>query len=230
MSESGGKLERAMTMVLTLCAVLFAAILVKREFLDGDTRAVYAERSTVPERVDNWDELRANGLALHSPAAPVVVVEFADLECPACKQFHTRLKDAAADLDTDVGLVMVHFPLATHRFARPAARALECAHAAGAGARFVDVAYAKQDSFGLKPWTGYAAEAGVRDTAAFAACASDTAPVARVDNGRRLGESMDLTGTPTVIINGWRFPTVPNDTQLRAALKALMAGKAPPGA
>ena len=225
MTESSGKLERAMTMVLTLCAVLFAAILIKREFLDGGAPA---ERSTVPERIANWDELRANGIPLRSPEAKVVVVEFADLECPACKQFHTRLEKAAAELDTDVGLVMLHFPLDTHRFARPAARALECAAAAGAAARFVDLAYAKQDSFGLKPWTGYAAEAGVRDTVAFAACARETAPVERVERGRRIGEAMDLHGTPAVIINGWRFPSPPNDSQLRGAIKALMAGKEPP--
>ncbi|MBW3655682.1 MAG: DsbA family protein [Gemmatimonadetes bacterium] len=230
MSESNGKLERAMTMVLTLCAVLFAAILVKREFLDGNAPVTYAERSTVPERVGNWDELLANGIALRSPGARVVVVEFADLECPACRQFHMRLDKAAADLNTEVGLVMLHFPLNTHRFAQPAARALECAAAAGAAARFVDVAYAKQDSFGLKPWTGYAAEAGVRDTVAFAACARDTAPVERVERGRRIGEGMDLRGTPMVIINGWRFPSPPSDTQLRGAIKALIAGKPPPKA
>ncbi len=228
MSEKSGRLERAMSMVLTLCAVLFAGILVKRELVDaGPTTPVL---STTPERVGNWEELRAAGVPIRSPAAPIVVVEFADLECPACRAFHTRLAETAADMKVDVGLVMVHYPLPMHRFARPAARALECAHSAGAGARFLDVAYAQQDSFGLKPWSAYAAEAGVRDTAAFATCARDTAPIARVEQGRRLGEALDVNGTPTILINGWRFPTVPSDAQLRGAIRAFQQGKEPPGA
>lgn len=225
MGQRSDKLERVLSLVLTVCAVAFAVILARRELFGG--RAAADSATAAPVRVSNWSELQAAGLALRSPDAPVVVVEFADLECPACKRFHTRLAAAAAELDTEVGLVMVHFPIATHRFARPAARALECAHAAGAGARFADLAYAKQDSLGLKSWVSYAAEAGVRDTAAFVACARDEAPVARVERGRQLGEAMGVQGTPTVIINGWRFPAVPDDAQLREALRAAARGEAP---
>jgi protein-disulfide isomerase len=226
MGQRSDKLERVLSLVLTVCAVVFAVILARRELFGG--RAAAASPATeAPVRVSNWSELRSAGLALRAPDAPVVVVEFADLECPACKRFHTRLEAVAAELDTEVGLVMVHFPIATHRFARPAARALECAHAAGAGARFVDLAYAKQDSLGLKSWASYAAEAGVRDTAAFGACARDAAPVERVERGRRLGDAIGVRGTPTVIINGWRFPAVPDDAQLRAALRAAARGEAP---
>jgi len=125
---------------------------------------------------------------------------------------------------------MVHYPLSMHRFALPAARALECASSLGAAARFVDAAYAKQDSFGLKPWVGYAQEAGVGDTLAFSACLRDTARVERVEKGRRLGDSMKVRGTPVVIINGWRFSSVPNDNVLRETIKALMVGKPPPAA
>jgi protein-disulfide isomerase len=124
---------------------------------------------------------------------------------------------------------MVHFPLSMHRFAKPAARALECAYTSGAAARFVDVAFAKQDSFGLKPWVGYAVEAGVRDTSAFSFCVKDTSRIKRIDEGRRLGEAMNLQGTPGIVINGWQFQGVPNDAQLRGAIKALAAGDAPPG-
>lgn len=224
-----GKAERAMSLVLTVCAVVFAVILIKREFIDRDPGTLPRQESAAPEQVANWQELRSRGLSLGSPSAAIIVVEFADLECPACKTFHMRLKKTAADLRVDVGLVIVHYPLSIHRFARPAARALECANSLGAGARFVDVAYAKQDSFGLKSWASYAQEAGVRDTATFAACARDTARVERVEQGRLLGESMKVRGTPLVIINGWRFSNVPNDTDLREIIKALMRGEPPPG-
>lgn len=224
------KTERAISIVLTACALLFAGILVKREFIDRDDVAVPGLETTPPEQVDNWEELLAHGLSLRSREAPITVVEFADLECPACKQFHMRFNEAVADLDADVRLVMLHYPLPIHRFANAAARALECANSQGAAGRFVDLAYAKQDSFGLKPWVGYAQEAGVRDTSAFAACVRDTARVDRIEQGRRIAASMKVRGTPVVIINGWRFSRPPSDAQLRETIKALLAGETPPDA
>ncbi len=230
MSENGGKLERVTSLVLTLCAIFFVGLLAKREFFDRGVRAPQSQGSDVPVQVANWNELLAQAIPIRSPDAPVVVMEFADLECPACKRFNSRLEETVRDLHADVGLVMLHFPLPMHRFAKPAARALECASSMGAGAQFVDIAYAKQDSFGLKPWTGYAQEAGIEDTVAYSACVRDTTRIERVERGLRLGESLKLRGTPSVIINGWRFPTVPSDDQLRETIKALMAGRTPPGA
>lgn len=230
MSERGIHLERVGNIILVVCALVFATILVKREFFDTPSRAAATSQSGPPERVKNWDQLRANAVALRAPDAPVVVLEFADLECPACKAFYERLNQTAAAMHANVGLMMVHYPLTVHRFARPAARAMECANAQGEGPKFVDVAYAKQDSFGLKPWASYAKEAGVPNLDAFQACAQDTARIARVEEGRRLGQVMEVHWTPTIIINGWRFPGVPTDEQLRSTIQALEAGKAPPGA
>lgn len=230
MSDNSGKFERAMSMVLTVCAVLFVGILTKKEFFGRGAQALQGQESGAPERISNWDELLAHAIPIRSPDAPVVVMEFADLECPACKRFNTRLEQTVRDLHADVGLVMLHYPLPMHRFAKPAARALECASSFGASARFVDLAYAKQDSFGLKPWVGYAEEAGIQDTVAYSACVRDTARIERVEQGLHLGQSLKIQGTPSVIINGWRFATVPGDDQLREAIKALMAGHDPPGA
>lgn len=224
------KTERAMSIVLTACALLFAGILLKREFVDRDAVQRPGLETTPPEQVANWEELLAHGLSLRSPDAPIIVVEFADLECPACKQFHTRFSETVAEMQAEVGLVMLHYPLSIHRFANAAARALECADSQGAASRFVDLAYAKQDSFGLKPWVDYAQEAGVRDTSVFGACVRGTATIDRLEQGTRIAASMNVRGTPTVIINGWRFSSPPSDAQLRGTIKALLAGKTPPDA
>jgi protein-disulfide isomerase len=155
---------------------------------------------------------------------------FADLECPACKRFHGRLREAAIAAGIDVDLRLIHFPLTIHRFANQAGIALECAARGGEGADFVDLAYAKQDSFGLKSWVSYAKEAGISDTASFEACMREPTSLARVNAGRLLGDSLDIRGTPVVVINGWRFHRVPADTELREILETLASNKAPPGA
>ena len=122
--------ERILSTALTICAVVFAGVLIKREFFDPKA-GVQGSAEAAPSLINNWRELRNEGIPLRSPDAPVVVVEFSDLECPACKQFHSELKDAANDLHSNIGLVMLHYPLSIHRFANAAARALECASSAG---------------------------------------------------------------------------------------------------
>jgi peroxiredoxin len=158
------KVDRAISAILTMLAIVFTGVLLKREFWPNSGAPV--AESTEPTRVTNWNELVTTGLSLQAHQPKIVVVEFADLECPVCSAFHRRLQTIVADLNADVGVVLQHFPLAMHRFARPSARALECANSFGIASQFLTAAYA-QDSFGIKSWTQFAHEEGVQDTLQF---------------------------------------------------------------
>jgi len=64
------------------------------------------------------------------PDAPVVVVEFADFECPACAVHAVETQPAIDQALVDTGQIMwvfKHLPLPTHRQAPAAAAAAECA-------------------------------------------------------------------------------------------------------
>jgi protein-disulfide isomerase len=119
----------------------------------------------------------------------------------------------------------VHFPLPQHRFARPAARAAECAHDQGLFDKFQDLVYSKQDSLGLKSWISYAEEARVPELRRFERCVADTARVARIEAGILLDKQLAVRGTPTVILNGSRFWNPPSQTELLQAIAALKDGK-----
>jgi protein-disulfide isomerase len=121
----------------------------------------------------------------------------------------------------------VHFPLPRHTFARPAARAAECASDQDRVLAFHDLLYEKQDSLGLKPWSSYASEAMVPDMTRFASCVTDTAIVARIEAGIALGKRLALRGTPTVLVNGWRFEHPPTQVELLQTIEALREGKQP---
>lgn len=84
-----------------------------------------------------------------------------------------------------------------------------------------------QDSFGLKPWSEYARAAGVPDLAAFDVCIKNTDPIPRVVEGKRLGKELDVRGTPTVIINGWKMGRPPSEQELETMIRAVLAGKSP---
>jgi len=118
-----GRLERVTDVTLAASALLVAGILILREFRPAPAEAARRQN----EYVENWERFLTSGIWIGPGDASVTIIEFADLECPACRLFHGMLRDALAQIDDPVALVFVHFPLEQHRFARPAARVLECA-------------------------------------------------------------------------------------------------------
>jgi protein-disulfide isomerase len=156
--------------------------------------------------------------------ARVKIIEFADYECPYCRKFHDSYALTKKAIGSDVALLYIHFPLSMHRFAGPAIRASDCAGAQGQFPRFSELLFEKQDSFGLKPWVEFAKEAGIADLPAFKRCIDDQRVTPKTQAGIAAGEKLKLEGTPTIIINGWRYWVNPFDSLtdiVRASLRAV---------
>ncbi|MEN9582324.1 MAG: hypothetical protein RL641_278 [Candidatus Parcubacteria bacterium] len=63
-----------------------------------------------------------------NPNAKIMIVEYTDLECPFCKQFHPTLQKIVAESNGTVGWVLRHYPIdGLHSKARHEAEATECA-------------------------------------------------------------------------------------------------------
>jgi len=214
------KIDAIATIVMCLAALFVAGMVGFRKAPSARRGLIDIPYSATP--VANWDTLVRAGIRVGDPNSRVTIVEFADFECPFCARFSESINQVEAEFGKDVSHVFVHYPLRSHRFARPAARAAECASAQGHFKSMQDVLFAKQDSLGLKSWVSYAAEAGVLDTASFSHCASDAKPLASVEEGLRLGAGLGVTGTPTVIINGLRYSSPPGDS-LSAIVRAALA-------
>jgi protein-disulfide isomerase len=161
--------------------------------------------------------------------APVQLAEFADFECPFCASFHKDLKALRDRFPNQVALTFVHFPLPMHRFAEPAARVAECADDQGQFERMHDLLFEQQGQFGLRPWSDFASDAGVANSAAFEACIKRTDPIPRVTEGKALGNQLDVQFTPTVVINGWKLGRPPTLDELDHMVKLILAGKSPVG-
>lgn len=98
---------------------------------DTSAQAFRNTNSPVAENIRPVDE---NDHILGDPSAPVVIVEFSDLECPFCKRFHETMKQVLEKYGESgqVAWVYRHFPLdSIHSKARKEAEATECAQELG---------------------------------------------------------------------------------------------------
>jgi protein-disulfide isomerase len=223
----GVKLDALVATTMVLCAVVTTGLVVRREVRDLPMSRAPVEQK--PTLIAHWRDDFKEGVRIGGAAAPVQLIEFADFECPYCASFHKDAKLLRARYPTQVALTFVHFPLAMHRFAEPAARVAECADDQGRFEAMYDLLFEQQDKLGLKPWRDFAREAGVPDTAAFETCVNSTAPIPRVSEGKALGNALNVQGTPTVVINGWKLARPPTLEELDHMVKAILAGDSPVG-
>jgi protein-disulfide isomerase len=206
-----------------LATVTVALALVHREFFPAQGKPVVRPN---PVHVADWQTIVPAARTLGDPNAPVKVIEFADLQCPFCRDFNSRMKAVQAKYRNSVALVFVHFPLPFHPHAQPAARAAECASSQGRFEQMIDSLYAGQASYGNRSWATYAKAAGVEDSTAFASCMADTASPPLVQAGLAIGRRLKVTATPTVFVNDLRFGIPPTDSELDAAIVKALAANA----
>jgi protein-disulfide isomerase len=219
------KFDSVITAIFLVCAIGTTGAIIHREFFGSTPGRAQAEQK--PIFLKEWRTDLAKGIRMGPTEAPVELMEFADFECPFCASFHKDLKVLRERYPARVALTYVHFPLPMHRFAEPAARVAECAGDQGRFEPMHDHLFDEQDSFGLKPWSEFATEAGVSDSSAFETCIKRTDPIPRVVEGKQLGKTLDVQGTPTVVINGWKLGRPPTLEELDHMVKAILSGKSP---
>ncbi len=220
------KLDRLTSLLLTAAAVVMAIILVHRE-LFSSSRSLPLASSQIRGVFDpEWRAMLHDGILVGDSVSPIKIIEFVDLECPVCRAVHQSvLREAKARYGSRLAIWYVHFPLSGHRFARLAAQASECAASRGRFAPFVDVAFAKQDSLGLKSWASYGHDAGINDTLEFVRCVGSVQLATRIDSGSALARRKGLTGTPTFFINGLRFDGAPAPDELFHIADSVLTAK-----
>jgi protein-disulfide isomerase len=161
--------------------------------------------------------------------APVMIVEFGDLQCPACKAAQPTI-EALVAAEPNARFVFQNFPLEMHNWAAKGAAYADCVAQASTAAfwKFIAKTYETQSDITAEnadeKLTALADGAGVKG-ADIAGCATTPVTKAHVDASLALGKSVNVTGTPTLFINGrsiGNVSNVPADT-----LKALVdfAGK-----
>jgi len=161
---------------------------------------------------DNASKIHLDGSPSKGPAdAKVTVVEFADFECPHCRELYETLPGIEAKYP-QVRFVYKNFPLTQiHPWAQTAAIGARCAYEQAPAAfwKVHDAIFNDQDV--ISPdnvWdklTSYATDAGLNaDT--FKACLSSADAQKFVDDEHANGVTVGVNSTPTVFVNGRPIP------------------------
>ncbi|MGA7381774.1 MAG: thioredoxin domain-containing protein [Terriglobales bacterium] len=141
-----------------------------------------------------------NANVLGSKDAPVLLVEFADYECPYCQKVAPAIKKLREELGGKLAVAYKDFPLPMHAHAEKAAEAVRCAGKQGQFWAFHDELFCSKelDIDQLKAQ----ARALKLDSAAFDQCLDTGETAAVVQQDREQGLRLGLSGTPSFFVNG----------------------------
>ncbi len=144
-----------------------------------------------------------------NPGAAVVLVEFADFQCPACRGARPLLEDALKKHDGKARLVFKHFPLSMHQYGEKSARAARAAQQQGKFWEMYAALFDNQERLSPAVIDELAKGIGL-DIAKFQKDVESEAVADSVSRDRKQGERLDLQSTPTIFINGRQFPPTPD--------------------
>jgi len=153
-----------------------------------------------------------NGPSRGPADAPVTIVEFSDLQCPHCKEAQPTV-DKLMSEEKNARLVFQNFPLQSHDWAAKAAAYADCVGRSSNDAfwKFMQGVYDAQSDIlttnADEKLTALADKSGVKGSD-IAACAAKPETASRVEHSVALGKSVDVTGTPTLFINGRKIANV----------------------
>ena len=156
--------------------------------------------------------------------APVMIVEFGDLQCPACKAAQPTI-EALVAAEPNARFVFQNFPLEMHNWAAKGAAYSDCVGRASNDAfwKFISKTYETQSDITAEnadeKLTAIANGVGLKG-ADIAACAAKPETKADVDVSIGLGKAVDVTSTPTLFINGRKVASF--DPQLKEVYKSLV--------
>ena len=138
----------------------------------------------------------------------ILVVEYADLECPYCAKTHSLLSDVPARR------VYRHFPVVSkHPRARVLAQAAEAAARQGRFWEFHDSLYEDQGHLD-DPHLWARCEALGLDLDSFEGDRRSEEVAERVERDFRSGIRAGVTTTPTLFVDGAPYPGVPGEELL----------------
>lgn len=182
-----------------------------------------------PEVHKEVSSIRENDWVRGDRASKVVLVEYGDFQCPACRDYEPWVAQVTKELGSQFALVFRHFPLQMHKNARTAAMAAEAAGAQGKFWEMHDLLYANQKAWeehdnAQDIFMEYARSLQL-NTDTFKQAMENPALKLRIDGDYNEGVGYGVRGTPTFFLNGTKIEARTYDALKSAVQQSIDATK-----
>src|ERR1700693_1806822 len=163
-------------------------------------------------------EISLKNTSVRGPAdAPLVLVEYADYECPFCQQVQPALDRLEADFKGRMAFVYKDMPLPMHPHAQKAAEASRCAGLQGKYWEYHDL-LSKTKGFEVPQLKVTASQLGL-ETAKFDKCLDSGEQADAVKSTQDEAQKLGLQGTPSFFLNGRFFTGSLSYDQMRQIMQ-----------
>jgi protein-disulfide isomerase len=190
--------------------VQFFAMPDGKHIIAGDEIEIFGEHPFAENRAQL--QQRADGPYRGSAMKDLELVEFADFQCPHCKDAQANMDKLAVDFPK-ARIVFQSYPLPQHPAAAGAAAYGVCVTKQGGSNAFFTFASAVfdgQDGLATKDGATLTLNSAVvkagLDPTKIADCAATPAVVAQVEASAKLAKDLNINQTPTLMVNGRQVP------------------------
>lgn len=191
-------------------AIQFFALADGKHIIAGDEILAFGEHPYAEYR--EQAQQRADGPYRGAAGKDFEIVEFADFECPHCKEAQANMDKLAVEFPK-ARIVYQNYPLPQHKQAAGAAAYGVCVAKQGGSTAFFTFAAAVFDgqdglatSDGATLTLNSAVTKAGLDPVKIAACAALPATVTEVDASVKLAKDLNINQTPSLIVNGRQVP------------------------
>jgi len=164
---------------------------------------------------------------LGSVDAPVLIIEFSDLQCSFCARHASQTFPELRRNYIDTGKLryaLRDLPLPMHRHAVPAAVAARCAGEQGKFWEMRQAIYLARGRLDQEPYAGMAGDLGL-DVESFEACRRDGRQLAKVQADAALAAGEGIASTPAFVIGRIVGDEFQGETLVGAKPYAVFAAK-----
>jgi protein-disulfide isomerase len=158
--------------------------------------------------------------------AKITLLEFADYQCPACSRVRPMLKELVARKGDTIKVVFRDLPLASHKNARAAAEAAECADEQGKFWEYHEFLFENQQSLDGESLKKYAESIGL-DAKKFNQCIDSGRYSAEVEKDVADAKIAGINSTPSILVNGYYISGIPTVAYLEEVIADIESGKIP---
>lgn len=166
--------------------------------------------SSEPQPLPNYATAPPGAIPPHfkgSESSPVIVEEFADFQCPTCALVHPRMNEITSRFGSRIKFVFRNYPLTNlHPNAYNASVAAEAAGLQGKFWDMQNLIFSNQAQWSnsqeaRRMFEDYAKRLGL-DVEKFSNDMLGVAAKRRVDEDMRRARALNITGTPSILVNG----------------------------